>query len=82
MAFSPTPHMFFYHFNAGFPLLDEGTRFVAPIASVVWAAHDGPDYEAQAVGYRTASPPRVGFREQVWQHELSADPDGDVPVSR
>lgn len=65
-GFHRTPHMYFYHFNVGYPLLDEGSRLVAPIKSVVWAAHDGDDYRAQRVGYRTASAPRLKFREQVW----------------
>ena len=80
-GFSRTPHMYFYHFNVGFPLLDEGSRFLAPIASVVWAAHDGADYEAQRVGYRTASAPRLNFREQVWQHDLRPDPAGNVAAA-
>jgi hypothetical protein len=80
-GFYRTPHMYFYHFNLGYPLLDEGSRFVAPIASVVWAAHAGDDYEAQKVGYRTASEPKLNFREQVWQHELSPDAAGKTSVA-
>jgi hypothetical protein len=80
-GFRRTPHMYFYHFNVGYPLLDEGSRFVAPIRSVVWAAHDGGDYRAQEVGYRTASAPRPEFREQVWEHELGADAEGNAAVA-
>jgi hypothetical protein len=80
-GFSPTPHMYFYHFNVGHPLLDEGSRFIAPIASVVWAAHGGLDYQAQQVGYRTAVAPRLKFREQVWQHDLSPDAAGRVTAA-
>ena len=80
-GFSRTPHMYFYHFNVSHPLLDEGSRFIAPIRNVVWAAHDGPDYQAQQVGYRTVSAPKLKFREQVWQHELKPDPAGKATVS-
>jgi hypothetical protein len=73
--------MYFYHFNVSFPLLDEGARFVAPIASVVWAAHAGADYEAQKVGYKTFSGPKLKFREQVWQHDLAPDPAGNVAAA-
>jgi hypothetical protein len=76
-GFRPTPHMYFYHFNVGYPLLDEGTRFLAPIRNVVWAAHGGDAYHAQNVGYRTAASPRHDFREQVWEHELAADGAGE-----
>ncbi len=75
-GFRPTPHMYFYHFNVGYPLLDEGSRFIAPIKNVVWAAHDGDAYRAQNVGYRTAVAPQLKFGEQVWEHELSADGAG------
>jgi len=80
-GFSRTPHMFFYHVNVGYPLLDEGARYLAPITDVVWAAHAGATYQAQQVGYRTMAAPRIGFSEQVWQHELRADAKGEVPVA-
>ncbi len=80
-GFRRTPHMFFYHVNVGFPLLDEGARYLAPIADVVWAAHAGDRYRAQEVGYRLVPPPRHNFVEQVWQHELSAGADGAAPVA-
>lgn len=80
-GFARTPHMFFYHVNVGYPVLDEGSRYLAPIRDVLWAAHAGEQYEAQKVGYRTVPAPRVGFREQVWQHELAAGKMGDVPVA-
>jgi hypothetical protein len=47
----------------------------------VWAGHAGEQYEAQQVGYRTVPAPRIGFREQVWQHDLGADGNGEVPVA-
>jgi hypothetical protein len=80
-GFAPTPHMFFYHINIGYPLLDEGSRYLAPIRDVVWAAHAGAEYERQGVGYRTMGPPRENFREQVWQHELGASASGLSPVA-
>lgn len=80
-GFSRTPHMYFYHINVSHPVLDEGSRYLAPISHVVWAGHAGERYEAQKVGYRTAPAPQLGFTEQVWQHELGADANGDVPVA-
>ncbi|MEO9335882.1 aldose 1-epimerase family protein [Mesorhizobium sp. SB112] len=80
-GFSKTPHMFFYHVNLSHPLLDEGSRYLAPVSDVVWAGHAGPDYESQGVGYRTMPAPRLNFCEQVWQHELAADAAGNVPVA-
>lgn len=80
-GFARTPHMYFYHVNVSHPLLDEGSRYVAPIAETVWAAHAGEAYERQGVGYRTLPGPQMNFREQVWQHEMAADGKGRVPVA-
>ncbi|MER9328239.1 aldose 1-epimerase family protein [Mesorhizobium sp. M0488] len=80
-GFNRTPHMYFYHINVSHPLLDEGSRYLAPIRDVVWAAHAGERYEAQKVGYRTVPAPQLGFSEQVWQHELGVDAAGAVPVA-
>ena len=79
-GFLPTPHMFFYHINVGAPVLAAGSRFLAPITEVVWAAH-ADRYEAQAVGYQRAPVPLDGFAEQVWQHEAAASAEGEVPVA-
>jgi hypothetical protein len=80
-GFARTPHMFFYHVNVGYPVLDEGSRYLAPIKDVLWASHAGESYRSQKVGYRTVPAPRPGFREQVWQHEVSGDKRGEVPVA-
>jgi len=80
-GFYRTPHMFCYHINVGHPVLAAGSRYLAPIRDVVWAAHAGDGYRAQQQGYRTMPAPRRDFHEQVWQHDLSADADGRVPVA-
>ena len=77
-GFYPTPHMLCYHLNVGAPLLSAGARLLAPIADVVFASHDGDDYRAQGVGYRTMPDPLDSFREQVWEHDMKADADGRV----
>ncbi|PRH89175.1 DUF4432 domain-containing protein [Labrys okinawensis] len=80
-GFRRTPHMYFYHINIGHPVLDEGSRYLAPIEDVIWAAHAGEAYRRQEVGYRVAPAPQAGFREQVWQHRLAADVAGEQPVA-
>jgi hypothetical protein len=79
-GFRRTPHMFFYHVNVGHPLLDEGSRYLAPIADVVFAVHAGR-YRAQGVGYRAIPAPIDDFIEQVWEHELAADANGQASVA-
>ena len=80
-GFYPTPHMLCYHLNVGYPLLSEGSRYLAPIGNVVYASHAGENYKAQNVGYRTMPAPQDGFREQVWEHDMVADADGRVRVA-
>ena len=80
-GFYRTPHMLVYHINVGHPVLAEGSRYLAPIADVPWAAHAGAQYRARNVGYRTMPAPQRDFHEQVWQHEMAADADGKVPVA-
>jgi hypothetical protein len=79
-GFARTPHMMLYHVNIGYPVLDEGARYLAPIREVVWASH-GDGLEAQGVGYRRCPAPQSGFREQVWEHDMAAETARRVPVA-
>lgn len=80
-GFYRTPHMLVYHINVGHPVLAERSRYLAPIADTVWAAHAGEQYRARDVGYRTMPAPQRDFHEQVWQHDMAADAEGKVPVA-
>ncbi|MDX3926432.1 MAG: aldose 1-epimerase family protein [Shinella sp.] len=80
-GFYRTPHMYCYHINVGHPVLAEGSRYLAPVKDVVWAAHAGEAYRKQNAGYRILPKPQLDFHEQVWQHEMGADVNGDVPVA-
>jgi hypothetical protein len=77
-GFRPTPHMLLYHFNFGWPLLDEGAEFLAPIRAIVHTVHEP---KAQATGYRIQRAPRADFREQVYQHDVVAGVDGMAPAA-
>jgi hypothetical protein len=79
-GFYRTPHMYCYHINVGHPVVAEGSRYVAPIREVLWAAH-ADSYRDQATGYRTFPAPIANFHEQVWQHEMAPDADGRVSVA-
>jgi hypothetical protein len=70
-----TPHMYLYHVNAGYPVLDEGSELVAPAVSVE-ARGDHP-----VEGYQTLAAPAPAYVEQVFEHELRAAPDGSVGVA-
>jgi hypothetical protein len=79
-GFYRTPHMYCYHINVGYPVLSTGSRYLAPIDHVIWAAHE-ENYEKQGVGYQLLSGPQHNFHEQVWEHWMRADEDGKVPVA-
>ena len=79
-GFALTPHMLMYHINLGYPVIDEGARYLAPIRQVVWATHEAA-LKAQRTGYRRCPGPRQGFAEQVWEHAMAADAAGHVPVA-
>jgi hypothetical protein len=79
-GFYRTPHMLMYHINVGYPVLDAGSRYLAPVRHTIWASHESRLRE-QHVGYLTQSAPQIDFREQVFEHSLQADQDGKVPIA-
>ena len=78
-GFRPTPHMLLYHYNFGWPVLDEGAELLLPSRAVVHAMH--ADLRAQGVGYRMQGAPQADFSEQVYQHDLVAATDGMAPAA-
>ncbi|QKW10369.1 aldose 1-epimerase family protein [Streptomyces sp. NA04227] len=73
LGFERTPHMFLYHLNFGWPLVEEGTEFLAPISGTLWQSDS---VREQGVSYRHLPAPRPGFVEQVFEHRLVPDRDG------
>jgi hypothetical protein len=76
-GFDPTPHMFLYHINVGWPLLDDGTRFDAPIAGTIWRTDSVAE---QGASHLQFTGPHPGFVEQVYEHVLAPEPDGRTRV--
>jgi hypothetical protein len=76
-GFTPAPHMLLYHFNFGFPLLDEQTEICIPAGSV---SPREPELPIEGLG--NWQPPQAGFRERVYYHEnLSTGADGMASVT-
>ncbi|MCG5218248.1 aldose 1-epimerase family protein [Streptosporangium sp. KLBMP 9127] len=67
-GFDRMPHMFLYHINLGWPLLEEGSRFLAPMKETVWRSDSVAE---QGVDNRTMPAPLPGFVEQVYEHVLT-----------
>ncbi|MFC5805055.1 aldose 1-epimerase family protein [Streptomyces formicae] len=67
-GFDPTPHMFLYHINLGWPLLDDGSRFLAPVEKTLWQTDSVTE---QGIDHRTLPGPQPRFVEQVYEHALA-----------
>lgn len=74
-GFTPSPLLFLYHINVGFPILDEGSRLLSSATRVeprdavaVPGLPDHADFEA----------PVAGYKEQVFFHEMRTDAQGLV----
>lgn len=73
----PSPLMFVYHCNPGFPILDEGSRFLVNSERTTEWLEDrevGPD------AYQTALGPQEEILDEVFVHRAKADGDGMVNV--
>jgi hypothetical protein len=78
LGFAAQPQMLLYHINVGWPVLDDGARFVAPIRSTFAA---NMPRESQQVGCLTQTGPRQRFVQQVFDHDVVSDAKGRVPVA-
>ncbi|MFN8592808.1 MAG: aldose 1-epimerase family protein [Thermomicrobiales bacterium] len=74
-GWNPTPHMYLYHVNVGFPALDDGAELVIP------ASNPSPRGDHPVAGYRKFHGPTEGYVEQVTEHDIHAEADGSVPVA-
>ena len=72
------PHMLVYHFNVGYPLLDEDAELLVNSVRA-----EGVDERSQAVAAtcgRVAAP-TPDFEEEVLQHDVTPGPDGLVTAA-
>lgn len=70
VGFDPTTHMFLYHMNVGYPILDEGAELVIAANSVT------PVAEYPVEDYRIMTGPTPAMPEQCWEHDVRVDPKG------
>jgi hypothetical protein len=69
-----TPHMYLYHVNVGFPVVDEGSEVLLPTSP-------SPPEDGSGTEYLRLAAPEADFVEQDFEHELAAEEDGTVPVA-
>ena len=69
VGFDPSPHMFLYHMNLGFPLVDEGARIVLSTGEI------SPLEDAPLEAFRRLDAPQAGMRERVYEFHPAANED-------
>jgi hypothetical protein len=74
VGFSRTSHMYLYHVNAGFPVVDEGAELLLPAGPGV------PTGPYGAIDYRRLTDPIPDEMEKCWEHDMATEPDGIVPA--
>jgi galactose mutarotase-like enzyme len=76
-GFAATPLMLLYHFNFGYPLLDEATQITFPSQKVV-----ARDAGVPLAGYDGWDAPDQAYTERVYYHEeLVADENGRLTAT-
>lgn len=72
---TPAIHMLLYHVNAGFPVIDAGAEFVAPLLNTIPRTDEARKGLAE---FATFPAPIRDFNEQVYYHDVRADQAGYV----
>jgi hypothetical protein len=77
-GYMPQEHMILYHINLGFPLLDEGARYLFPACKVLPRS---PFAQKNVADWNRFAPPQPGLEEMVYYYELAADAQGETCVA-
>jgi len=72
-GWNASPLMMLYHFNFGFPLLDDGAKLVS--TSVRYVPRDKDAWERHEE-FDRFGPPEQAFREKVYFHDAAVDKEG------
>jgi hypothetical protein len=70
--------MILFHFNMGYPLLDENACLVIPSEKPI---PRDPDAEKGTATFDRSQKPAPAYREQVFYHHLKADEEGNTGVA-
>jgi hypothetical protein len=70
--------MLLFHFNMGYPLLDENAVLVTPTAKLTPRDQEAINGEAT---YNQCQTPTADYAEQVFYHTLNADKEGNTCVA-
>jgi hypothetical protein len=68
-----SPHQLLYHFNIGYPVVDDGAELVAAVSGTVPGSMFDEDAEQQTEKYRVFVDPVANFRAEGYDIPLAAD---------
>jgi aromatic ring-cleaving dioxygenase len=77
-GYLPTSHMYLYHINIGFPFVDNGSKFQAPIRRAPDVLFGNVERENE---YSYFIAPQRNWVQQTFQHDLAPDGEGRVTVA-
>ena len=77
-GFRREPLMLLFHFNLGYPLLDEDAELITSTANLRPRTAEA---EGGMADYARFQPPTPGYSEQVFFHDLNSDANGDTTVA-
>jgi hypothetical protein len=79
-GYLPTPHMLLYHMNVGYPFVDEGAEFIAPVAAAPKLLFGTADPSDRTSWAKFVAPQR-NWVQQTFQHVMRCDDRGEVEVA-
>ncbi len=77
-GFKPEALMLLFHFNLGYPLLDEDTILVTPTQQLTPRDQEAVNGEASS---NLCQPPTANYSEQVFYHNLKSEYNGETSVA-
>lgn len=78
LGFKKEVLMLLFHFNMGYPLLDENSVLVTPTEELM---PRDPEAEKGETAYNKSQSPTPNYQEQVFYHKLKANQNGDTSVA-
>lgn len=80
LGYLPTEHMLLYHINIGFPFVDAGAEFLAPVAGPPIVLFGDAD-PAETEQWSRFIAPQKNWVQQTFEHRLHPASDGRVAVA-
>lgn len=79
-GFLPAEHMLLYHMNIGYPFVDEGSEFIAPVAGRPRLLFGTADLDDRT-SWSQFIAPQKNWVQQTFEHDMVADDHGEVEVA-